>query len=114
MRLPTALEWLEINYSTKGENLYEALQNNKSYRGIKAPLLADINAKKGLRYVVEDVPTGLVPFSELGKKFGADTPAIDTVINLADLLFDADFRREGRNLEQIGLKDKTLNEIRAL
>ncbi len=110
----TAVEWLENNYGAVGKNLYEALQNNNSYRGIKAPMLADIEAKKSLRYVVEDVPSGLVPVSELGKKFGVETPAIDTIINLADTMFDADFRAGGRNLDQLGLRDMTPDEIRKL
>ncbi len=114
VKLPTAIEWLESNYNAVGKNLYEALQNNDSYRGIKAPLMANIEAKKSLRYVVEDVPSGLVPVSELGKKFGVETPAIDTIINLANTMFDADFRASGRNLDQLGLKDMTPDEIRNL
>ena len=114
VKLPSAVEWLESNYNAVGENLYKALQNNDSYQGIKAPVMADIEAKKGLRYVIEDVPSGLVPVSELGKKFGVETPAIDTIINLANIMFDADFRAKGRNLDQLGLKDMTPDEIRNL
>ncbi len=114
VKLPTAVEWLESNYNAVGENLYEALQNNDSYRGIRAPLLTDIESKKGLRYVIEDVPSGLVPVSELGKKFGVETPTIDTIINLANTMFDADFRASGRNLDQLGLKNMTPDEIRNL
>jgi len=112
--LPTAVKWLEINYDAVGETLYEALQNNEWYKGIKAPQLADINAKMGLRYVVEDVPSGLVPVSALGKKFGIATPKIDAIINLADILFNADFRTTGRNLEQLGLDQLSLDEIQNL
>lgn len=114
VKLPTALEWLESSYGATGRNLHEALQNNESYRGIKAPLFETVEDKLTIRYVVEDVPTGLVPFSELGKKFGVETPAIDTVINLADILFDTDFRAKGRNLEQLGLAELTPEEIRGL
>ncbi len=112
--LPTAVEWLASTYNAVGNNLYEALQHNDAYRGIYAPLLADIETKKGLRYVVEDVPSGLVPVSELGKKFGVKTPAIDTIIALADTMFDADFRASGRNLDQLGLNDMTPDDIRNL
>lgn len=101
--LPTVVQWLEDSYGVVGQNLYQALQIAPNYKGISAPLLDTIEAKMGLRYVVEDVPTGLVPVSELGKKFGVETPAIDTIISLADVLFEADFRAKGRNLEQLGL-----------
>ncbi len=111
---PTTVEWLKNNYHTTGENLYEALQNNEAYRGIKAPMLSGVEAKMGLRYVIEDVPSGLVPVSELGKKFGVETPAIDAVIALADVMFNADFRATGRNLQRLGLEGMTVEEIRNL
>jgi len=109
--VPSVMAWLESSYGVVGENLYEALQNADNYRGITAPHLASVEAKKGLRYVTEDVPTGLVPVSELGRKFGVETPAIDTIINLADILFEANFRAGGRHLEQLGLQDLSLDEI---
>jgi len=112
MELPTAVEWLKNSYGAEGADLYEALQNNESYRGIKAPVLPDLEAKKGLRYVIEDVPSGLVPVSELGRKFGVPTPSIDAVIELANTIFEADFRTSGRNLTQLGLQDLTPDQIR--
>lgn len=112
--LPTVVEWLESSYGVVGETLYQALQTAENYKGIMAPLLKLIDDKKRLRYVIEDVPTGLVPVSELGKKFGVTTPAIDTMINLADILFDTDFRAVGRNLDQLGLSQLTPEEILAL
>ena len=111
---PSVLDWLERSYGVVGENLYEALQNNPAYEDIMAPVFSTIDDKKACRYVVEDVPTGLVPVSELGKKFGVDTPTINTIIDLANILFDTDFRAKERNLEQLGLADLTLDEIRNL
>jgi opine dehydrogenase len=112
--LPSVVEWLESSYGVVGQNLYQALQVATNYQGITAPLLSDVEDKKRLRYVIEDVPTGLVPVSELGKKFGVETPAIDMIISLADVLFDADFRASGRNLDQLGLRDRSLEEIMTL
>jgi opine dehydrogenase len=112
--LPSVVEWLESSYGVVGQNLYQALQVATNYQGITAPLLSDVEDKKRLRYVIEDVPTGLVPVSELGKKFGVETPAIDMIISLADVLFDADFRASGRNLDQLGLRDRSTEEIMTL
>ncbi len=114
VKLPTVLEWLASSYDAVGENLYQALQNNEAYKGISAPLLATIEDKLTLRYVAEDVPAGLVPVSELGQKFGVATPAINTIINLANILYDTDFRAKGRNLAQLGLENLSLEEIRNL
>jgi len=109
--VPTVVEWLEASYGAVGQNLYEALQNNDSYQGIKAPRLVGIADKLQLRYVTEDVPTGLVPVSELGKKFGVGTPTIDAIITLANILYETDFRASGRNLDQLGLKELAPEEI---
>ena len=114
LTLPTVVEWLASSYGVVAQTLYEAMQIAENYKGIGAPRLASLEAKKGLRYVTEDVPTGLVPVSELGKKFGVKTPAIDTIINLADILFDTDFRATGRNLDQLGLRNLSPEEIIAL
>ena len=76
-------------------------------RGDKA-VLVPLKDVVGNRKVV---PTGLVPVSVLGKKFGVKTPAIDTIINLADILFEADFRASGRNLAQLGLSQLSQEEI---
>ncbi len=110
----SVIEWLKRSYGATGSNLFEALQNNDAYKGIKAPVLSSLDEKKKLRYVIEDVPTGLVPVSELGKKFNVETPTIDTIINLASLWFEEDFRASGRNLKQLGLADMTEEEIKSL
>ncbi len=114
VELPTAVQWLEKTYGAKGENLYQALQNNVSYQGIKAPMFKEVGDKLGLRYVIEDVPTGLVPFAELGRKFGVATPAIDSVINLANVIYGADFKASGRSLAQLGLEEMSEDQIRNL
>ncbi len=114
IELPTAVQWLEKNYGAKGVNLYEALQANVSYRGIKAPMFSDISEKLGLRYVIEDVPTGLVPFAELAKKIGVATPAISSIISLANVIYNSDFTTTGRNLFQLGLQEMSEDQIRNL
>jgi len=112
--LPSVVAWLESSYGATGRNLYEAIKNTENYRGITAPQLGGVDDKLKLRYVVEDVPSGLVPVSELGRKFGVNTPAIDAMINLATILYETDFRASGRNLEQLGLSNLTPEEILSL
>ncbi len=114
LRLPGVVDWLRENYGATGESLYDALQTTETYKGIKAPALSGVEAKRGLRYVVEDVPTGLVPTSELGRAFAVKTPAIDAVIALADLMYGRDFRAEGRNLARLGLGELAPEAIVAL
>lgn len=63
------------------------------------------------RYVHEDVGFGLVPFSELGRVAGVQTPTIDAVIQLASQAVGIDYRRDGLTLERLGLAGKTEAEL---
>jgi opine dehydrogenase len=63
------------------------------------------------RYVHEDVGFGLVPFSELGRLAGVETPTIDSLIVLAGMSLGVDFRKTGLSLERMGLAGKTSTEL---
>ncbi|WP_422447118.1 NAD/NADP octopine/nopaline dehydrogenase family protein [Thermoanaerobacterium sp. DL9XJH110] len=104
----SAREWLEESYGAKGETIYEAIQNNPAYKGLTAP--------KGLdtRYIYEDVPYSLVPISSLASHLGIETPAIDTIIRLANIMTGRNFWQEGRNVEKLGLKGLSVAEIHQL
>ncbi|CDZ75554.1 putative NAD/nadp octopine/nopaline dehydrogenase [Peptoniphilus sp. ING2-D1G] len=93
-------EWLKKSYSVRGDDLYELLQSNNAYKEILAPTSIDT------RYLLEDVPTGLVPISELGRIIKVPTPNIDATIILASSLYDKDFIEEGRNLKKLNLFNK--------
>jgi opine dehydrogenase len=109
--LPSVLQWLEASYGCTGNNLYEALQNNQAYVGIKAPQLKKPEDKLHLRYITEDVPTGLVPVAALGARLQRPTPTINTMIDLANAFCRTDFRTSGRNLSQLGLAELTVDQI---
>jgi len=67
------------------------------------------------RYLTEDVHYGLVFISELARQFGVPTPAVDTVIQLASIVLDTDFRAQGRRLPaDLGFADLTPEQVRAL
>lgn len=95
--LPTAREWLREAYGVDGPDLYRALQENRAYRGIRAPTDLDT------RYLWEDVPTGLVPLASLGELAGVPTPTMRSLIHLASLVHGVDYFRHGRTLGRMGL-----------
>ena len=57
-----------------------------------------------MRYITEDIPYGLVPIAELGKMVNVPTPAIDSVITIASIITETDFRMKGRTLENLGIE----------
>lgn len=92
----------------EGATLYEKFQNNQSYGTVKSP--GTLNS----RYITEDVPCGLVPLAALGRLAGVETPAMESVIELAGCLLGRDFRAEGRNLKNLGLEGLSAQEIQQL
>jgi opine dehydrogenase len=64
------------------------------------------------RYVLEDIPTGLVPISYFGKIAGVQTPAMDSIVELACQLYGIDFWAVGRNPHSLGLVGMTIDEIK--
>jgi len=108
VRAHSALEWLRRAYSAEGETLYEAIQANPGYRGITAPR----NLRH--RYIFEDVPFSLVPMASLGRQFGVNTWAVDSMIRLACVVHGTDYFYRGRTAEKMGVAGLRVGEITTL
>jgi opine dehydrogenase len=66
------------------------------------------------RYVLEDVPTSLVPMVSLGAQYGVELPAMRSVIHLMSLLMGMDFWEIGRTVETMGVEGLTVRQLRRL
>lgn len=89
-QVETLVDWLRSSYHVSGDSIFECIQNNSAYKEIDAPKTVQT------RYLLEDVPNGLVPIEHLGKQLGIHTPNISTVIDLTNAVMDRDFRKTGR------------------
>jgi opine dehydrogenase len=63
------------------------------------------------RYVTEDVPCGLVFLEAVAALSGVEVPVTKATIDLANLLYDQDFRQQGYTLQRLGFGRMTLHEI---
>ncbi|MCT4619159.1 MAG: NAD/NADP octopine/nopaline dehydrogenase family protein [Marinisporobacter sp.] len=109
VKTKSTVEWLKYAYGVEGNGIYECIQKNKAYSGIKAP--SNINT----RYISEDVPMSLVPIAEFGKLVEVKTPTIDMVIKLANFIHGKDYIKTGRTLEDMGIsKEDFVNEAKTL
>ena len=63
------------------------------------------------RYITEDLPFGLVPIVELGRKAGIATPVIEGIVNIGSAVCHENFWETGRTLETLGLADLSKEEI---
>lgn len=104
----SAKNWLYTAYSATGEDLYEAIQANPGYMGIKAP------DRLHHRYIDEDVPMSLVPLASLGDMLKVNTPTIKLIIHVASIMRGKDFWKIGRTVEKLGLRGKSIKDIRLL
>ncbi len=100
--------WLYMTYDAAGRDLYEAVQSNPAYKGIMAP------QSLAHRYILEDVPTSLIPMISLGQQYGVETPAMRSIVHLASLLVEQDFWAIGRTVEAMGIEDLTVRQLRRL
>ncbi len=108
IKVMSARAWLYTAYSATGNNLHEAIQDNPGYLGIKAP------DRLHHRYVDEDVPMSLVPLASIGDMLKVETPTIKSIIRIASIMRGIDFWKKGRTVQNLGIKGKTIKEIRLL
>lgn len=99
-------DWISYAYpSTKGSTLCERMRNNPAYHDIKAP------GSIFTRQLTEDIPTGLLPMSELGHVAGVKTPLMDSFISISSALLNTDFVISGRTLNRLGLDGLSVEQI---
>jgi opine dehydrogenase len=63
------------------------------------------------RYVTEDVPYGLVLLESVAHLAGVQVPVTTETIDLANLLYDRDFRQFGYTLQRLGLGGLRINRV---
>lgn len=103
----TLQQFFDKAYDVQGEELWQKIQSNEAYRNMTGPQTV------WNRTILEDLPTGLVPFSELGRAFGVPTPTCDALIEICNAIYQRDFRKgdDARTLEAMGLAGMSPEEI---
>ena len=95
--LPEGYTWQE---------LYKAIHGDISLTSISGP--HDIHS----RYLTEDIPYGLVPWSYIGKVAGVKTTYIDTIVNIYNVIHEKNWWTEGRDMEDLGIGGMNIEEIK--
>lgn len=63
------------------------------------------------RFIDEDVPLNMTLISDIGKKFNVPTPVTDLLIDIANIIRERDFRKDGTKLSNLGFEGKSVEEI---
>jgi opine dehydrogenase len=106
LKIPGILEWYRIHYGAEGKTLSEAVKNNQAY--------AEVKGQQALhtRYLLEDIPTGLIPMACLGRLAGVEVDRMETVIKLGQYLTGENFTSSARSLEKLGLAEMSVEQIK--
>ncbi|QEK11489.1 NADP transhydrogenase subunit alpha [Crassaminicella thermophila] len=105
LELPSVLELYKVLYNAEGETLSDAVKRNAAY--------AEIIGQKRIdtRYILEDIPMGLVPMVSLAKKLGVPCERMETVCKLGSFVLNKDLISNGRTLENLNLHETNLEEF---
>jgi opine dehydrogenase len=108
--LKSVEEWISFAYKgIQGNDLCSKMRNNPAYYKIKAPKLIKS------RLLTEDIPTGILPMTELGKMASVDMPVMNALCVIVESLINVDFKKNGRTLDSLGLtnlsKTSFLNQL---
>src|SRR5262249_32794740 len=100
--------WIAAAYGHRGDNMLAAVGRNPAYAGIKAPTTLKH------RYLLEDVPTGLIPLLELGRIAGLVLPTLRSLVDQARVRLGGERWHCPRTLEALGLAGLGTRAIRTL
>ncbi len=93
---------------------YDATDGDLVERVRKASLRRPFPAPRSPkdRYLTEDIPFGLVPWSSIAHEIAVPTPVMDALIEVANALYGRDLRNDGRTVESLGLRGLSAEQIR--
>jgi opine dehydrogenase len=100
--------WVAAAYGHQAATIRDAVAGNPAYAGIKAPTTLDH------RYMLEDVPTGLIPLLELGAAAGLALPTLTRLVDQVRVLMGGEPWPQQRTLDVLGLDGLDTLGIRAL
>jgi opine dehydrogenase len=99
--------WIAAAYGHQADTMLAAVGRNPAYAGIKAP------ATLAHRYLLEDVPTGLIPMIELAEAAGLAVPTLRSLLALARITLGGEPWQQPRTLRSLGLDSLSPEECRA-
>lgn len=98
------------NYAVKGETLSQLLRTSPIHANPTMAAPATVND----RYVTEDVPFGLMPWSSMGHMWSVPTPTIDAIIQIGSIIEDVDYFKEGVTVKDLGIEGMIPEQVREL
>jgi opine dehydrogenase len=105
-----AFENLYEDYSLGKKSLSETLRQSPIHGNPAFPAPAAVDT----RYITEDLPFGLAPWSSIGRMWGIPTPNIDAVIRIASTMLEKDYFTKGLTVEDLGIAGMTPKDLKSM
>jgi opine dehydrogenase len=102
----SVVAWVASAYGHRADSIRTALAGNPAYAGIKAPNTLEH------RYLLEDVPTGLIPLIEFGRAARLRLPTLEGLVARCRGLLESQPWPRSRTLAALGLAGLGRAEIR--
>ena len=71
-------------------------------------------ASVNTRYLNEDLPFGLAPWSSIGRMWDLPTPKVDAVIQIASTMTEVDYFTAGLTVDDLGIKGMSPEDVKVL
>ncbi len=97
-------------YSLGKQTLSETLRQSPIHSNPLFPAPSCINT----RYINEDLPFGLVPWSAIGRMWSIPTPTVDAVIRIAATMTGIDYHAEGLGPQDLGIAGLAPEDVKHL
>jgi len=104
-----AFETLYRQYGLGKKSLSETLRQSPIHGdpSIGAPSSMDT------RYITEDLPFGLAPWSSIACNWGMRTPVIDSVVHIASPMVGVDYFSHGLTVKDLGIEGMNPEDVKA-
>ncbi|HUV73420.1 MAG TPA: NAD/NADP octopine/nopaline dehydrogenase family protein [Anaerolineae bacterium] len=93
------------------DTLSQVLRNSPIHAN---PALPGTPSSMKTRYVTEDVPFGMVPWSSMGHMWGVPTPTCDALIQLASVIEGVNYFEKGVTVRDMGIEGLSPQQVREL
>ena len=105
-----SLETLYAQYSLEKNSLSETIRQSPIHSDPAMLTPSAVNT----RYLNEDLPYGLSPWSSIGRMWDIATPKVDAVIQIASTMTDVDYFTEGLTVDDLGIKGMSPEDVKVL
>ncbi len=111
MSLKDSFTFMYRHLGVEAETLSQLLRSSPIHAN---PALPGTPASVHHRYVTEDIPFGMVPWSSMGRMWGVPTPTCDALIQIASIIEGVNYFEEGVTVKDMGIEGKTPEGVREM